>query len=197
MKCIGVLKALYKDGDVMRIWQLQFEVDKYDNLVPVGEFTADEIQSFDGRRKKDIWNPLPVKRMEPEKELELSDAPGFIFPVFSKKALEILRPLIQNSVEELELQFQEAEYYGINVTAVLNVIDYSKSEYRMYSDGKRIMAFQKYAFRSCKELINTNIFKIVDEPTRRAFVSDIFKQTVEKNNLLGFKFKLVWEDGQQ
>lgn len=181
----------------MKIWQLQFEVDKYDNLVPIREFTVDEIQSFDGRTKKDIWKPLPVKRMEPVKKLELSDAPGFTIPVFSKKALEILRPLIQNSVEELELQFQEAEYYGINVIAVLNVIDYSKSKYRMYSDGKRIMAFQKYAFRSCKELLNNNIFKIIDEPTRRAFVSDIFKQTVEKNNLSGFKFKLVWDSERE
>ncbi len=181
----------------MKIWQLQFEVDKYDNFIPIREFTADEIQSFDGRKKKDIWEPLPVKRMEPENKLELGDAPGFIIPVFSKKALEILRPLIQNSIEELALQFQEAEYYGINVTAVLNVIDYSKSKYIMYSDGKRIMAFQKYAFKSCTELLNNNIFKIVDEPTRRAFVSDEFKQTVKKNNLSGFKFKLVWDSSQE
>lgn len=182
---------------MMKIWQLQFEVDKFDNLIPMKEFTAAEIQSFDGRIKKDIWKPLPVKRMEPEKKLELSDAPGFTIPVFSKKALEILRPLIQNSVEELALQFQEAEYYGINVTAVLNVIDYSKAKYRMYSDGKRIMAFQKYAFRNCIELRNNNIFKIVDEPTRRAFVSDKFKQTVENYNLSGFKFKLAWESEQE
>jgi len=127
------------------------------------------------------------------KKLELGDAPGFIIPVFSKKAIEILRPLIQNSVEELELRFQEAEYYGVNVIAVLNVIDYSRSKYRMYSDGKRIMAFQRYAFKSCEELVDNNIFKIVDEPRGRAFVSDKFKQTVEENNLLGFKFKLVWD----
>lgn len=37
------------------------------------------------------------------------------------------------------------------------------------------------------------MFKILDEKTRYAFVSDEFKQTVEKNNLLGFKFKLVWD----
>lgn len=51
----------------MKIWQLHFELDKYDNLIPVREFTADEIQSFDGRKKQSIWKPLPVKRMEPEK----------------------------------------------------------------------------------------------------------------------------------
>ena len=38
----------------MKIWKLYFEVDQYDNLIPVREFTANEIQSFDGRKKKDI-----------------------------------------------------------------------------------------------------------------------------------------------
>ena len=176
----------------MKIWQLQFEVDKYDNLIPVKEFTADEIQSFDGRKKKNNWKALPVKRMEPDKKLELSDAPGFTIPVFSKRALEILRPLIENSIEELKLEFSEAQYYGINVISVLDVIDYTKSHYKMYSDGSRIMAFQQYAFRISDELINNNIFKIVDETRGRAFVSDKFKQEVKRNNLTGFKFKLVW-----
>ena len=184
-------------GIEMKIWQLQFEVDMYDNLIPIKELTADEIQSFDGRKKKDGWKPIPVKRMEPEKNLELGDAPGFIIPVFSKRALEILEPLIYDSIEELELQFQVAEYYGINVISVLDVIDYSKSKYKMYSDGKRIMVFQKYAFRICDELLNNHIFKIIDETRRRAFVSDRFKETVEENNLLGFKFKLVWDSEQE
>ena len=134
--------------------------------------------------------------MEPEKNLPLSDAPGFTIPVFSRRALEVLRPLIKDSIEELEFQFEEAEYYGINVTAVLDVIDYSKSEYRTYSDGKRIMVFEKYVFKQCDELKEHNIFKIVDEPRRKAFVSDKFKQMVEENNLSGFKFKLVWDSEQ-
>lgn len=180
----------------MKIWQLHFELDEYDNLIPIKEFTVDEIQSFDGRSKKGTWKPLPVKRMEPEKNLDLSDAPGFTIPVFSRSALECLRPLIGNSVEVLELEFQE-EYYGINVTTVLDVVDYSKSQYRMFSDGKRIMAFQKYAFKECDELKNNHIFKIVEEPRRRAFVSEKFKETVEENNLTGFKFKLVWDSEQE
>lgn len=181
----------------MKIWQLYFDVDKYDNLIPVKEFSVDEIQSFDGQRKKNTWVPLPVKRMEPEKELELSDAPGFTIPVFSKRALGVLYPMIQDSVEILELQFSEKEFYGINIISVLDVIDYSKSKYRTFSDGKRIMAFQKYAFKMCEELKETNIFKIVDEKKRRAFVSDKFKQTVEENNFTGFKFRLVWDSERE
>ncbi len=181
----------------MKIWQLFFEVDKYDNLVPVQSFTVDEIQSFDGRSKKDSWRPLEIKRMEPEKKLELSDAPGYDFPIFSKKALDLLRPLIQDSIEELEVRFEESEYCGINVTRVLDVIDYSKSKYKMFRDGKRIMRFEKYAFKICDELVNYNIFKIIDEPTRKAFVSDKFKDTVEMNRLTGFRFELVWDSEEE
>lgn len=177
----------------MKIWHLKFEVDQYDNLEPVEEFMFEKIHSFDGRKLKANWEPLPVRRMEPKKKLALSDAPGFIIPVFSKRALDILYPLIQNSAEDLKLLFSEGEYYAINVTKILNVVDYSKSIYKMYSDGSRIMQFQKYSFRICDDLLKNDIFKIIDEPRRRPFVSDRFKQTVERNNLTGFKFQLVWD----
>lgn len=177
----------------MRIWQLSFDVDNFDNFIPEIKFSADEVQSFDGRSKKSSWTPLKVKRMEPEKELALGDAPGFTIPVFSKRAIEILTPVISGSAEILALITDSGEYYGVNVTAVIDVIDYTKSDYRTYSDGKRIMAFKKYAFLQSQELIQHNIFKIIDEPTRRAFVSDKFKKVVEENGLTGFKFKMVWD----
>lgn len=31
----------------MKLWQLNFELDQYDNLVPLQEFTVEEMQSFD------------------------------------------------------------------------------------------------------------------------------------------------------
>ncbi len=176
----------------MKIWQLNFELDEYDNLIPVKEFTVEEIQSFDGRSHLKEWKPIRVKRMEPEKGLDLSDAPGFTFPVFSKKALECLAPLISKNVEILPIEFDEKEYVGINVITVLEAIDYENSVYKTYRDGKRIMAFKSYAFLQ-NVVENVSIFKITDEKTRYAFVSDEFKQVVEKNDLLGFKFKLVWE----
>ena len=110
----------------MKVWKLYFELNKYDSLVPES-ITLDELQSFDGRRKKDSWRPLSLERMEPGKKLELSDAPGYNLIIFSKKALNTLSPLIQDSIEELEVLFEEGEYYAINVTTVLDVIDYSKS----------------------------------------------------------------------
>ena len=180
----------------MKIWQLNFELDEYDNLMPIKAFTIEEIQSFDGRSHLNQWKPIPVKRMEPDKGLKLSDAPGFAFPVFSRRALQCLKPIISKNVEILPLDFDEQEYYGINVITVLDAIDYEKSIYKTYRDGKRIMAFKKYAFVS--DIIKGNaIFKISDEKTRYAFVSDEFKQIVENNYLLGFKFRLVWDSEEK
>ena len=101
-------------------------------------------------------------------------------------------PIASKNVEILPLDFNEKEYLGINVITVLDAIDYEKSIYKTYRDGKRIMAFKKYVFLPTV-IENVSMFKILDEKTRYAFVSDEFKQTVEKNNLLGFKFKLVWD----
>lgn len=180
----------------MKVWQLNFELDEYDNLAPVKEFTVEEIQSFDGREHLKKWEPIKVKRMEPEKKLELSDAPGFMIPVFSERALDCLGKLISKDVEILPLDFEEKNYFGINVITVLEAIDYEKSIYKMFRDGKRIMAFKKYAFIA-NVLQGVSIFKIIDEKTKYAFITDEFKEVVEKNNLSGFKFKLVWDSEKE
>ena len=47
----------------MRIWQLHFELDKYDNLMPVTPLPVEELQSFDGRSHAKVWCPLQVERI--------------------------------------------------------------------------------------------------------------------------------------
>lgn len=178
----------------MKIWQLCFDVNNYANLQPIPELTADEIQSFNGSTKLLNWHPYQVEPIE--NNLELGDAPGFTIPVFSQKACDVLMPLISHDVEFLPLLCSRGNFFAVNVIKVLDVIDYSNSIFRKYSDGKRIMTFQKYSFRSCNALNESNIFKIIDEPTRRAFVSEQFKKTIEENELKGFNLKLVWDDEQ-
>ena len=76
------------------------------------------------------------------------------------------------------------------VVSVLDVLDYSKSIYRTFPNTNKIAIVEKYAFRNCAELKNHNIFKIVDEPRGRSFVSEKFKNAAEQNNLTGFLFEL-------
>ena len=174
----------------MKIYKLNFDVNQYENLMPVIPFDFKTIQSFDGRKHLKSWKRLAVSRMEPEKGLPLGDAPGFTIPVFSAKALDCLLPLIKDFVEVLPLEFEE-EYYGINVTTVLNCIDYIKASFKTFHDGKKIMLFERYAFTNAID--GYPIFKIVDEKTRSAFVNEDFKKCVENNGLQGFKLKSVWD----
>lgn len=175
----------------MKIWHLDFELDEFDNLVPIRELSIDEIQSFNGSSKLMQWQPLTVKKME---DKEISNAPGFYshIPVFDKTALDILRDLIEDSAEILPLICSEGEFYAINVTDVLDAIDYNKSEFKTFRDGKRIMRFMRYEFVK-KVVEGRHLFKIVDEPLRRPFVSDEFRQRVIENNLKGIKFELAWD----
>jgi hypothetical protein len=54
------------------------------------------------------------------------------------------------------------------------------------------MRFIKYSFRE-QLLKDKHIFKIVDEPRRRPFVSEVFRQKVIDEGIEGFYFKLVWD----
>ena len=63
----------------MRIWKMDFDLDNYDNLRPKERWTLDKIKSFDGRGQYGSWYPIELERLEPEKGLGLSDAPGILF----------------------------------------------------------------------------------------------------------------------
>ena len=177
----------------MKVWQLSADVRNYEAIVPVIPFSAEQIQSFDGRSYIDSWEILKMKVVGGEEKNKDSDMLGFILPVFSKKALEILYPLIKDHVEILTLDYDGVEYYAINVVSVIDAIDYAKSKFKTFSNSSRIMLFEKYAFIA-EKVVNVGIFKISDEKRRFPFVSDEFKQLVEQNHLKGFKFKLVWDD---
>ncbi len=178
----------------MNIWMLKQDCSNYASVYSVPEFTADEIQSFDGRPKAAEWQELNVKIYDEDKTLPISDFLGFTIPIFSEKAVEVLHPLLDGSAEILDVNLQNRRFYAVNVIAVLDVLDRENSKYLTYRDGQRIMVIKDYAFIKNVELMQHNIFKLAEEPVRRPFVSDVFKNTVEQNGLTGFDFKLVWTD---
>lgn len=177
----------------MKIWKLIADVNNYESLMAKDSDFEEKFEALDGRPLLDEWTPVELKRMYGE-GMPLSDFPYFYGrPVMSDKAIKALAPFINNSVEYLNVIFEDKKFTLLNVTKVLNVVDYEKSEYKMFSDKKRIMRFVKYNFRMCDELLKNDIFKLIDEPRRSPFVSDRFKKCVEDNGLTGFKFELVWD----
>lgn len=173
----------------MKIWHLDADVNNFENLTPIKEKDWN-ILRFDGTRLLDAWTPVAVRVIE---EREKSDTPGLSggIPVFSPKAVEVLKDLMEDSVEILPLRCRRGEYYAINVLNVLNCIDYEKAKFKRFQSSGRIMLFNKYTFKpECVK--SEHIFKIIDEPARRPFVSDEFRNRVLDNELIGFKFELVW-----
>ncbi len=173
----------------MRIWELNYDVDKYDNLATPG---ITDMPEFDGTSRIAAWKPLTVVRMQPKKRRPLGDAPSFARPIYSRRAVEVLSDVMGSSVEILPLNCSEGEFFAINIVDVLDAIDYDKSEYETFDDG-RIMRFEKYSFLP-DVVRGKNIFKIKDRYLSNGFVSDEFKRVVEENGLKGFKLKLAWEE---
>ena len=177
----------------MKIWKFRADVNNYDSLMAQDPNYKYTEVSLDGRSWIDEWEPVELKRMYGE-GLPLSDFPHYYSnPVMSDSAIKILDPLIKDSVEYLPLVFDEKNYTMVNVTKILNVIDYEKSEYETFPDSERILMFDKYSFRICDDLLNNDLFKIIDEPKSYVFASDRFKKCVEDNGLTGFNFELVWD----
>lgn len=178
----------------MKIWILDCDVDNYENLTWKEELGIDYIQSFDGTEKIKNWNPMKVKRMYDRK---FSNTPGLSphIPVFDEKAIGVLDDLLIGNAEILPLDCEEGSFYAINVINVIDCIDYEKSQYKTFRDGKRIMRFIKYVFTE-RKIEGVNLFKIKDEPLKRPFVSEEFRKRVVDNDLTGFKFELAWDSEQ-
>lgn len=183
----------------MRIWKLDCDVNTYENLAwGANEFEIDLdfIHSFIGVSKEKNWIPLHLKRMHGDREF--SNTPGLSahIPVFDKKAVDVVREYLIGNAEILPIFCEDKEFFIINVTSVLDCIDYESSEYKTFRDGVRIMRFVKYAFIEDK-IKNVHLFKIKDEPVRRPFVSDAFRKKILDSDLIGFEFELVWDSDEK
>lgn len=175
----------------MKIWILDCDVDNYENLEWEGKLDLGLVQSFNGSQKVKDWKPINVKRMY---DREFSNTPGLAshIPVLDDKAIAILQDLLKGNAEILPLNCKEGDFFAINVTNILDCVDYKKSEYKTFRDGKRIMRFIKYVFKP-QELISQHLFKIPDEVLKRPFVSDEFRNRVLESGLSGFVFELAWD----
>lgn len=188
-----------EEASKLRIWKLGRDVDNYESLAwgnDEHDINLNYIQSFNGVSKEKNWIPLHLKRMS--NEAEFSNTPGLSahIPVFDKNAVDTMKDYLIGNAEILPIFCEDKEFFIINVTRVLDCIDYQVSEYKTFRDGIRIRRFTKYAFIENK-IENVHIFKIKDEPLRSPFVSDAFRRKILDSSLVGFKFELAWDSDEK
>lgn len=179
----------------MRIFELSATQEEYGWLTAKPECSVDELQTYDGRsHSKEEWigkKAVPIK--EHRKVQPMGDFTECDFlPVFSKTALEKLYSLIKDDIEIFPLDCKLGDYFLINVTTVLDAFDRENAKFDLFDNSERIMYVEKYAFYE-NIIKDHNIFKISIQRISHIFVSEKFVETIEKNELTAFRFKLVWD----
>ncbi|WP_251862281.1 DUF1629 domain-containing protein [Clostridium sp. Marseille-Q2269] len=144
----------------MKVWKMNSDANKYDNFTLYNESDWDKLMSygFDGKSIKDTWIPFSVEEIE---IIRKGDKPSFSgsLPVFSRKAVEVLKKYLDNNAEVLPLSYDKGNYFIINVINVKDCIDIEKSEVKRFKCSGEIMRFIKYAFKP-EAINNEHIFKI-------------------------------------
>ena len=176
----------------MKIWELIADVNNFENLQRIGDFDLEMLQSFDGRSKINDWKPLLFKGMYGNRQWgDIVDYHGHM-PIVTRKVIEATQDLLDNNVEVLPVLCEGHELFLLNVTKVINCIDYTKAIYKNFKSSNRIMCFKKFAFLE-EKIKSEHIFKIKELPLFGVLVSDEFRQRIIDNGLKGFKFELLWD----
>jgi len=189
----------------MRIWEYTTDSDHYYTLTFV-DYQRDKWIIDANLNAEPIPEPFPPiavryetnwKDLSPSQRrlLRKGNLPKGDFPsllgvevIFSKKALEVLGPLIQNSVQVIPLQCEEDRLYLIHVIDVVDCLDLERSTVDYILGGPLISHVVHYEFKNLERLEGKGIFKI--HGIRVAtFVTDTFKALVETHNLRGLLWK--------
>jgi hypothetical protein len=134
------------------------------------------------------WVPLTVRFHKMEKAGDFPYLSTDV-PVFTKRALQALQPLIGQSIEALPLECESEELYAIHALELMDCLDHSRSVVTRFPSGG-IMDVEEFVFKkNCDQ--GKHIFRLTDAPTKYVFVSDQFKSVVEKNKLRGLIFEKV------
>ena len=179
----------------MSIWKIMEDPNTYRSLTTpdLSDGEAIDIGALfrSGGALGASWKPVHVELWEngDEAKKPIGDFPclsGLAPLAISARALEVLYPLIKDTVEVLDLITKPplGKFYALNIFFA-DCLDHSKSVFVRFDDG-RIMRVEKYAFRPhCLE--GKHLFRL-PEKWPSVFADDVFKQAVEENGLEGLGF---------
>lgn len=170
----------------MNVYKLIQDSDTYDSLLASRE-ARQRLDEF-GKPQAQSWEPLPVDVYSVGRSGDFPSLRRDV-PVFSEGAWQVLRPLIELSVEALPLIGTKDSYLAINVLDIADCLDHSRAKISLLPSGG-VMSVDKYVFKDgC--LNNRHIFKLPETAVQEVLVSEEFKQLVERSGLKGLMFRKV------
>ncbi len=174
----------------MKYYRLINDSNHYHSLKPIVSLPVDWVNQFDGKIFGDNWQPLEMCFDEAEGDGKTGDFSHFAahIPALSIRAWNLLKPLIGNYVESLELQVNgNKKFYFLNVIHILDSLHINKSDIQYFYDS-HIMTIKHYEFDE-KKIGGAPIFRIRNYEVGGVYVNDVFRVQVESNQLEG----LIWE----
>ncbi|HYK74648.1 MAG TPA: suppressor of fused domain protein [Pseudoneobacillus sp.] len=181
----------------MRFWELRVDptVDELWGKDDKSNQVMSDRKGLTGTSMKDTWKPIELVTIEPgDKGDMISYGKNTINPIFTKKAVEVLKDLIQDSVEILPIHHDQYDGYLINIVNVLDCLNEENTKMSKWG------VIEKYDFIE-EKVKDQHIFfaykKKTASPTLVPIVSEDFKQRVEGNELRGFRFTSIWNSNPE
>ena len=172
----------------MSLYVYKPDSDTFDSLSLANKSGYDRLSRLVGPRMAAGWRPLTVQVHKGNRSGDFPSLASHV-PVFSRKALDALQPLIGDTVEVLPLKCSSTDLFAINVLMITDCFDESNASFER-DQGGDVFYISRYAFdEQC--LRGKHIFKIRQAPLHDVFVSEEFKQAVEQNGLQGLRFRKV------
>lgn len=163
----------------------------YQDIMMLGEEWKKYVLAFKGASHIEKWKPLAGEYNPYTSDYPRGDCVRFMgLPTLTKKAVDALRKVIEQTGELLPLNCEEEALWVFNVTNVLEgAFDLEQSVFSTFSTG-HIHSIKKHVFY--EEVVEGQyIFRIAEQPGA-LYATDRFKDLVEAAGLKGFKFEVVY-----
>ncbi|TGE07768.1 imm11 family protein [Hymenobacter fodinae] len=185
---------IYKFIEDSDQYSVPFDWDDDDNNIDYVSHIVDTY--FDKhQRVGDNWHPPFFGVIDPRVKVgDLGTLAGSERIVFSQRVVDVLQPLLGDSVELLPYPTEVGTYYLVNVLDVGNYLDRKQTKCREILSNGLCAGISEFVFRA--DLVKGKpIFRIPDSPVFR-YVSDEFIAACRKHKLTGIDMEegnKVWD----
>lgn len=165
-------------------------------VVPAVDSDAGTLLGLDGTPRSAGWAPVEVRLLttdpagRPRQRADLPWLAGHVL-VLRERALDTLRPVLEEYGELLPLACPSAPLWIFNALRVIDALDEPASQLTRFGTG-RVLTIDRHAFHP-EAVRGIEVFRIPQMPRGWLYLSDRFVDRVHEAGLRGTDFPAVWE----
>src|SRR5262245_57645061 len=187
----------------MKVHRFEQDADRWRCLMPKGKKymwvfgVQDDLE--EGESRVATWKPPPVESIDPDFEECDFSMPDSGALIVHPRAIDVLRPLLDEAGELLPVHYKKETYHFLHVTRYIDALDTAAT--KLHSDGE----IKRYAFNPNK-LADVTLFKIATQTWKGETILDLelylaeghrgpdydFRALLKEHGLRGLEFKKVW-----